>query len=234
MIEEMYMMKMSFNKNLDRVSMQIQNTLEQMQELGYILYYNIPKCEKYGGKEILTWNNHIGGREVSSKYFLRVKQYMKILSDNAFLAILSDYSLVRCSFVFVDNKIISENLLWWPCPIQIDSNMVEEFGLLETIEMILEDKEVEKYIRMRSPIRMDFDVENNTEEHPGAHLHMEHEECRINTDEPICFNRFINYIIKSFYPGWKVEFKEYDYINFKYDKPKHKITYNNRTKIMIE
>lgn len=63
---------------------------------------------------------------------------------------------------------------------------------------------------------------------------MEHEECRINTDEPICFNRFINYIIKSFYPGWKVEFKEYDYINFKYDKPKHKITYNNRTKIMIE
>lgn len=46
MIEEMYMMKMSFNKNLDRVSMQIQNTLEQMQELGYILYYNIPKCEK--------------------------------------------------------------------------------------------------------------------------------------------------------------------------------------------
>lgn len=137
-------------------------------------------------------------------------------------------------FVFVDNKIISENLLWWPCPIQIDGNMVEEFGLLETIEMILEDKEVEKYIRMRSPIRMDFDVENNTEEHPGAHLHMEHEECRINTDEPICFNRFINYIIKSFYPGWKVEFKEYDYINFKYDKPKHKITYNNRTKIMIE
>lgn len=228
------MMKNSFNKNLDRVLIQIQNTLEQMQELGYILYYNIPKCEEYGEKERLTWNNHKGGREVSSKYFLRVRQYMRILSDNAFLAILSDYSLVRCSFVFENNKIISENLLWWPCPIQMDDNMVDEFGLLETIEMILEDKEAEKFIRMRSPIRIDFDAENDTEEHPGAHLHMEHEECRINIDEPICFNRFINYIVKSFYPGWKVEFKEYDYIKFKYDIQKNKISYNNRTKIVIE
>lgn len=109
MIEEMYIMKMSFNKNLDRISIQIQNTLEQMQKLGYVLYYNVPKCEEYGEKEILTWNNHIGGREVSSKYFLRVRQYLKILSDNAFLAILNDYSLIRCSFSFIENKIVSEN-----------------------------------------------------------------------------------------------------------------------------
>lgn len=177
-------MKMSFNKNLDRISIQIQNTLEQMQKLGYVLYYNVPKCEEYGEKEILTWNNHIGGREVSSKYFLRVRQYLKILSDNAFLAILNDYSLIRCSFSFIENKIVSENLLWWPCPMQVDGNMVDEFGLLETIEMVLEDKEVEKYIRMRSPVRIDFDVKNDTEEHPCAHLHMEHEECRINIEEP--------------------------------------------------
>lgn len=117
---------------------------------------------------------------------------------------------------------------------QVDGNMVDEFGLLETIEMVLEDKEVEKYIRMRSPVRIDFDVGNDTEEHPCAHLHMEHEECRINIEEPICFNRFINYIVKSFYPDWKVEFKEYDYIKFKYDKSKSKILYNNGTKIMIE
>lgn len=222
------------NKNLERIVAQIQNTVEQMQKSGYVLYYNLPKCEEYDGKKVVTWNNHKGGREVSSKYFLRIAQYMKIVSDGAYMAILSDYSIIRCSFSFVDNKIVSENLLWWPCPVRMDSNMADEFGLIETVEMLLTDKDVEKYIRMRSPIRVDFDVDNDTEEHPRAHLHMENEECRINTNEPICFNRFINYIVKSFYPSWKIEFKEYDYIKFQYDKSNRKKLYSNKTQILFE
>ena len=228
------MMKTISNKNLRRVSDQIENTLDQMFKLGYVWYYDIPKFEKNGIEDRITWNNHIGGRTVSGKYFLRINQYLEILSSKALIAILSDYSLIRCAFSFIENKLVSETLLWWPCPVIVDESLVEYCELKEIIEMILEDKEVETYIRMRSPIRIDFDVKNDNENHPGAHLHMEHEECRISTDEPICFNRFMNYIVKSFYPGWDVKLKKSEYIKFSYDRPKYKILYNNGTKILIE
>ena len=228
------MMKNIFNKNLRRVSEQIENTLDQMSKLGYVWYYDIPKCEKNGIEDRITWNNHIGGRTVSGKYFLRINQYLEILSSKALIAILSDYSLIRCAFSFIENKLVSETLLWWPCPVKIDESFLECCSLEEIIEMTLADKEAERYIRMRSPIRIDFDVENDNEGHPGAHIHMEHEECRISTVEPICFNRFMNYIVKSFYPCWNIELKKTEYIKFSYDKPKHPISYKNETKILIE
>lgn len=78
--------------------------------------------------------------------------------------------------------------MWWTCPVRIDSNIADEFGLLDAVEMILSDKDVEKYIRMGSSIRVDFDAKNDTDEHSGAHLHMESEACRINMNETICFN----------------------------------------------
>lgn len=222
------------NKNHERLLLQIQNTMEQMQKLGYVLYYNVPKNEETEQNLTITWNNHRGGREVSSKYFLSIEQYLKILSDNAFLAVLNDYSLIRCSFVFKDKKLISENLLWWPCPVKVDSNMVDEFGLIETIQLLLSDIANKEYIRMRSPIRVDFDIFNDTEVHPKAHMHIESEECRINTNEPICFNRFINYIVKSFYPNWNMNFKEYDYLKLQYNNSRETKEYCNKTRVVFE
>lgn len=222
------------NRNHEKLLLQIQNTMEQMQKLGYVLYYNSPKSEERGQKLMITWNNHRGGREVSSKYFLRIEQYLKILSDNAFLAMLNDYSLIRCSFAFEDNKLISENLLWWPCPVKVDDNMADEFGLIETIQLLLSDSENEKYIRMRSPIRVDFDIFNDTEIHPKAHMHIENEECRINTNAPICFNRFINYIVKSFYPSWDMGFKQYDYLKLQYNNSYEKKEYYNKSRVVFE
>lgn len=68
-----------------------------------------------------------------------------------------DNSIIRCSFTFQNSKLISQNLLWWPCPVTKDTDMEDEFGLIESIKMKLEDHEVSSYLQMRSPIRIDFD-----------------------------------------------------------------------------
>ncbi len=222
------------NKNVENIRLQIHNTLEQMLKYGYVLHNNIPKIEENNQVTRITWNNHKGGREVSSKYFLRVDQYLKIVSDNAYLAIFNDYSIIRCSFSFMENRIISENLLWWPCPVIVDSNMVDEFGLVETIECLLQENGTKNHILMRSPIRVDFDVKNDGEFHPRSHIHMENEDCRINTSCPICFNRFINYIIKCYYPSWRMDFEKYDYLSFQYEEQHRKIKYYNMTQLNFE
>ena len=222
------------NKYIENINQQIQNTLELMQKRGYIVYYNLPKIEEIKGESRLFWNNHKGGREVSSKYFLRVEQYLKILSDNAYLAIFNDFSIIRCAFTFIGNKIVSENLLWWPCPIKVDNDMANEFGIVETIECMLQEADLKRFLLMRSPIRIDFDVANDNVFHPRAHVHIESEECRINSNVPICFNRFINHLVKCYYPSWHLYFSNSDYLNFQFDNPKKKEEYYNKTEIYFE
>ena len=84
------------NKNVERINVQIRNTLERMTNLGYALYYNLPKIDQKKDSVRITWNNHNGGRKVSSKHFFNVDQYLKIVSDNAYWVLLNDYSIIRC------------------------------------------------------------------------------------------------------------------------------------------
>lgn len=227
-------MKTIMNKYVENTNLQIHNTLDLMQRLGYVIYYNEPKFDKIQDQERISWNNHKGGREVSSKHFLKVDQYLKLISDNSFLAMFNDYSIIRCSFVFKNNHIMTENLLWWPCPVRPDPDMVNEFGLIETIDCILKDNETKECLLMRSPIRVDFDIDNDTEVHPKAHIHIENENTRVSTNGPICFNRFINYIVKCFYPDWTLQFHNDDYLNFQYDKKYKNTAYSNLSKFFIE
>lgn len=226
------MMKM--NKNVESTLIQIKNTLDNLIVQGVVLY-TIPcdyRRDKKKNIEQITWKNHMSGREVSSKAFTSVNQYLRILSTNAYHALLIDYSIVRCSFIFQRNKILSQHLLWWPCPVRIDRELEEEFGLVRSIQLLL-DTNASQYLRMRTPIRLDFDVSNNTPTHPRAHLHMQHYDNRINTMGPICFNRFMRFILENYYPNLIIDYKQWNNLNFQYDDKHKNVEYVNKTQIII-
>ena len=63
-----------------------------------------------------------------------------------------------------------------------------------------EDSRNKKAI-MRSPLRFDFDPSNTSDLHPATHVHMQHADCRISAKRPICFNTFIKFVFKNFYPN---------------------------------
>lgn len=226
---------MQMNRNVENTLSQIENTLGELVSQGIVIFTN-PSDYKIDLKnqiEQITWKNHISGRDVSSKNFTSINQYFSILSSNAYQALLLDYSIIRCSFVFCGSKLISQNLLWWPCPVKVDTLMEVEFGLKESIEMLLEDKSASDYISMRSPIRMDFDVNNNTPIHPRAHLHMQHHDSRINCKEPICFNRFIRHILENYYPHLKVNYNRWLYLQYNYNDKYKSVEYKNKTMMII-
>lgn len=91
---------MNLNKNILNIQAQINNTLELLTHLKLAVYYNPISVihDKVSNNTMLTWNNHISGRESSSNAFLTIKQYMHLLNSGAYHVLLYDYSIIRLKF----------------------------------------------------------------------------------------------------------------------------------------
>lgn len=213
---------------------QIKSTTEVLKTAGFIMYDNPPETTNEKKEQRVAWGNFAHGREVSSKAFLTIDQYLKILTSNSYQLLLFDYSIIRYSFVFDGARLIRQNLLWWPCPVKMDDDIEDKF---ENIGMAIKDmvntaNNQSNYI-MRSPIRIDYDRDNNKVDHPRAHMHLSHPECRINTNAPICFNRFIRFIIYNFYPNYSMHCKKMNFLTYKYGNGEVYTVYNNPTRMIF-
>ncbi len=226
---------MKLNKNVENTYNQIANTLELLDKKNIISYYYLPEIneDKKNNIQQITWIDTEGGRSVSGKAFLRIEQYLHILRTKAYHALLTDNSIIRCSFCFEGSELISQNLLWWPCPIIVEQDVENGMGLIETIENYLNEKDTALRLQMRSPVRIDFDVNNDKDLHPRAHMHIQHPDCRINTNEPVCFNKFIKHILINYYPDIDVDFKHWDYLTYHYKDKHKKSQYYNKTQFNI-
>lgn len=212
--------KDNINKFVISCSNEMQNTLELLYNKKYLYFYNPPIIEKIiENKEevyVITWPNHTGGRDNCGKAFTRLNQYNHLIENSSYMGILYDGSIIRSTYKFKVNKLIGHSHLWWPAPYLIEEGLTPH----EMYESFITDPQWTNKLNMRSPIRIDYDPENNTKEHPAVHLHTQHHESRIHVDEPICFNRFIQYILKNFYPDIGIECDKWNRLNFTYDKIK--------------
>lgn len=204
------------NKRVENTREQILNTLQILSECGLaritkdvILFFD-------KDTEILTWANHVSGRHNAGKAFTTLNQYVSIYETGAYHCILFDGSIIRIFFKFHKNILLQESLLYWPAPINIPAEEVEELGIREAINLYFSDMDlISKKIIMRSPFRFDFDSSNISESHPATHVHMQHSECRISAKRPICFNTFIKFIFKNFYPDMRLSiFKDLELLNY--------------------
>lgn len=228
-------MKMKSNKvnsNVENIKNQIDNTLMLLYEKGAISFWN--ECsinlDERSLYQTVTWNNHVSCREVSSKAFNSLKQYLEILKNGSYQALLSDGSIIRCSYKFEGAHLISYNLLYWPCPIVSKDYSEEEsegLSFSDIIEERLSNERILDVVEMRTPIRFDFDVTNDRLDHPRAHVHMQHCDCRINTKEPMCFNSFMKFVLENFYPSMNLNFSDWTYLPISFASKKKQLCYNN-------
>lgn len=221
------------NKVFENTSEQIKSTTEILRSSGFVTFDNPPERNITPKRQQLTWSNSVSGRSVSGKAFLTIDQYLTILSANSYQLLLQDYSIVRYSFVFDGAHLIQQNLLWWPCPVKMDEDIENEFGLIQGIKQKINSSNNQSDYIMRSPIRIDFDSTKDTSSHPRAHTHFEHADCRVNSIEPICFNRFMRFIIENFYPESKILCNKWNYLTYQYQDRYKKATYDNHTTLVI-
>lgn len=201
----------------EQLEEQIENTLSMLLQKKLLYTYNELKREYLNKNTIrLSWNNHKSGEYNTGDSFLKIEQYQKILENGSYLCILFDGSLIRVSYTIKNDMLIAHNLLWWPAPYKYKGVTLDDVAPAQMISDFLEDKKWYESIEMRSPIRVDYEPKEEivTAKHPPVHMHLEHKDCRIYVEKPLCFNRFIEYIFKNFYPDCAIYLDENDYINF--------------------
>lgn len=210
------MSKKNWNPSASKTVYQINSTLDMLQEKALCITYNyVPPVEETQHCCQITWYNHVSGRENGGKSFLKLEQYLHILQTNSYHCLLFDGSVIRVNFEFEDDFLLVQNLLWWPAPYDYGGILREGYPPVDIMNDFYCEKQWYKVIKMRSPLRIDFDSRNNTESHPHSHLHIEHEDTRLNTGNPICFNRFIDFIFRNFYPELSLRLSESDFITYK-------------------
>ncbi len=212
-------MKKNKNQNLsiDQIENQINSTLDALYSKKILYTYNyIYKEGNNSNNQYLTWKNHESGKFNTGSYFLKLEQYRKILENNSYLCILYDGSIIRVSYTFENNVLVGHNLLWWPAPYSYKNITLEDIPPQDLFEEFIADSKWMEAIKMRSPVRFDFDPSKNAvnEKHSPIHLHMQHEDCRMYIEKPLCFNEFINFILKNYYPDVIFNIDKYDYIDF--------------------
>ena len=205
------------NKQIEILNNDILNTIEYLEQSKLIYYFsglNIQEYQKDGHKfGEISWYNHVGGRLNCGKSFSTLDQYEYILKNNSYTLTLFDGSIIRISFKFKDKILISSSQLWWPSPFD-NIDIDPELELIDYYDIYKSDKEWFKNIKMRSPVRIDYDSANDTEIHPASHMHTQHHECRIKVNKPLCFNAFISFIFKNFYPYKSLDYKNLTRRNF--------------------
>ena len=209
------MSKRKLNPSASDTIIQINSTLSMLQEKKLsILYNQVNDVDPAQHVCRITWRNHCPGRANTGKAFGKLEQYRHILYNNSYHCLLFDGSIIRVNFEFEDNILLTQNLLWWPAPYNYGDLLEEGFPPVELLDNFYEDSKWYNAIKMRSPIRIDFDNRKNKENHSRSHMHIQHEETRLYIKEPICFNKFIDFVFRNFYPGLYVSFSPFDFINY--------------------
>ena len=209
-----------YNKSFINALDNMNNTIYLLYGLKLVYYFNEARPQIVRGIQTITWNDHIQGRANCGSAFTSLDQYAHILNTGAFHCVLFDGSIIRSSFGFIDNILVSHSHLWWPAPYIIDGCLTGENTPQNAFEEFITDLNWRGNVRMRSPIRIDFDPNADANNHPQVHMHTQHHESRVSVDNPICFAKFIKFIFQNYYPHLEIDYSGWNNLNFSFCKPK--------------
>lgn len=145
---------------------------------------------------------------ISAKFFNSCEQYTTLLKNRSYHFLLKDYSICRFDYKFDENnKLLSYNLLWFPCPFSKEyfrEGLESGLNFFDFIDDYTNDEIIEhKDILLRSPIRIDYDCYydgTKSDFHPTSHIHFQDSNTRAHNNGTFCLYQFFNFIIENCYP----------------------------------
>lgn len=175
-----------------------------LQEAAIAIYVNPLRSEfSSKGVERVTWASP---KSVDPSLFLEepasIQMYCAWLEAQAFSAILYDGSILQMSYDFKGAKLVGHRLMYFPCPFDIDTNLLTSEGLLDVVSLYRGN---DNDVKLRTPLRFDYDPEAQKEGHPAAHFTMLWSHCRWAVVAPVSPGHFIQFVFRHFYPHlWEV------------------------------
>lgn len=187
-----------------KVRTDIQNLLDLLLESDVAVYTNsVVKQHGREGSTRVTWANtkSLPGSLFRGD-FATVDDYRGWLAAGAYSAILFDGAVLQFSYDFTGDHLIGHRLGYYPCPFDVDQDLLRTEPMLDVIELY--ESHSPSSIRLRSPLRFDYDLQSGSDEHPTAHLTLLSSHCRWPVVAPLSPGHFVRFLFKHFYPSlWK-------------------------------
>jgi hypothetical protein len=178
-----------------------ENLLDLLLRADIALYVNpvVETRSGRGGKTRVTWAEKPGtGREWFRRELTTIEGYLAWLQEEAYSAVLADGALLQISYDFFGGQMSGHRLAYIPCPFDMDEELLQADPLLDVMELYAGQPVSE--IRLRTPLRFDYDPESQALDHPASHLTLLWPHCRWPVAGPLSPGHFIRFVFQHFYP----------------------------------
>ncbi|MCC7424274.1 MAG: DUF2290 domain-containing protein [Planctomycetaceae bacterium] len=199
------------------VRQEVDGCLELLIEAGVALRVNPVVIDRNGRKARVTWRPLGGSGLLEATHpFASVAEYCAHVRNEAYSAFLYDGSLLQITYEFYSDRLTGHRLCLYPCPYDVDREELETQPFLDVIDLYRAAQD--EYLRLRSPIRFDYDPRNASLGHPAVHAHILWGHCRCAVSAPLSFGHFLQFVFCNFFPEiwsahtflreWKRTFRE--------------------------
>jgi len=173
--------------------------------------------KRAGSRVIVTWPSTNGGA-LSDHVFASIQEYRYLLANREYTALLFDGALIQVSYTFEADEFIGHRLCYYPCPLVLspdsgipefadyfDSQLSSELELQNGLLYATAPIDSALSLRLRGPLRFDYDLRNTAEGHSATHLHIVHEDVRWPIYGPMSIGHFVRLVFRRFYSSLEIE-----------------------------
>jgi hypothetical protein len=156
----------------------------------------------------------------ADQHFASLSEYRTFVEGRHYTCLLNEGSLIQISFDFRRNEMVAHRFCFYPCPLEFPEdgypqdldawNDLLEAELSSQIEALAgpldaaderESTGTSGLLRLRSPLRFDFEPENRAATEPSSHVHINGAGARIPVHAGLSLAQFMTFVISHYYPS---------------------------------
>ena len=181
------------------VETQLRTFVDTMVGNGLALSSNPVVSWREGENTMVSWSK-TASLSATFGRFACIDEYTTFLDNRDYSLVLQDGALLQFSYTFKANDLVGHRLCHYPCPISIADLDADDGSIVEWIEA-LSGEELRSRLRLRTPLRLDFDPKAAKANHPATHFTISEDTCRIPVAAPISLAHFVGLVFEHFYPS---------------------------------
>jgi hypothetical protein len=193
------------------VRSEISNLAGELLKSGLAVAVNGPVLHGDGPVIRITWPASLVSPGLfTSTAFASIAEYRRFLFGGHYICLMYDGGLLQISVDVKHMKVVGHRMCFYPCPIilpkdfevtdsdELDNLLLKELQIqMDAIATSSDPAEVR--LRLRSPLRFDFDPEHATE--PPSHLHVSNPDARVPVHSSLSVGHFVQFVLRHFYPS---------------------------------
>ena len=152
----------------------------------------------------ITWaQNSYDANALFRNRSATVSEYWEWLESGNYSAVLFDGSILQISYDFRFAELTGHRLLYFPCPFDVARELGADIPVLQVLEPLVLDRL--DGIRLRAPIRFDYDRRSARPGHPASHMTFQWSHVRVPVMSPLSLGHFVEFVFRNFYPDiWDI------------------------------